>query len=349
MGPQVSELEGKLAEYVGMKHCISCASGTDALVLSLMGWGIGKGDAVFVPDFTYIASASSAMLCGATIVLVDVEEKTFNIDPVALEKAITKTVENGKLNPKVIIPVDLFGLPADHVSIRKIADRYSLKVLEDGAQGFGGMIGDRRACSFGDVGITSFFPAKPFGCYGDGGAIFTNDDEFSYTIRSLRANGHVKDDKYDNVVVGFNSRLDTLQAAVLLAKFDNFKYKEIIDVNKVAAYYTKFLKDVVITPTIPEGYLSSWAQYTILLKNEVERNGLKEYLASKDIPSMVYYPKGIHQQTVIKKAGFNVGEYPNTEKLIQRCLSLPLYPYMTEEEVFCVIKVVKEYLKFGEI
>lgn len=345
LGPQVNELESKLAEFVGMKHCITCASGTDALIMPLMVWGIGPNDAVFAPDFTYIASVSSALRCNAKVVLVDVDKDTFNMDPVALEKAIQKTIAEGKYTPKVIIPVDLFGLCADYKAIRKIADKYGLKILEDGAQGFGGMIGDRRACSFGDVGSTSFFPAKPLGCYGDGGAIFTNDDAMDEKLRSIRANGRDKDDKYNNITVGLNSRLDTLQAAILLAKFDAFKKIEIDASNKVAAKYTELLKDYVKTPVIPEGYLSSWAQYTICLKDEKERNGLKDYLKEKGIPSMIYYPRGMHQQTAVKNTGCSEGAFQVTENLVKKCLSLPIHPYMEEEHVEFVINNILAFLK----
>lgn len=345
LGSQVSELEAKLAEFVGVKHCVTCASGTDALIMPLMVWGIGSHDAVFAPDFTYIASVSSALRCNARVVLVDVNEDTFNMDSVALEKAIQKTIAEGKYTPKVIVPVDLFGLCADYKAIRKIADKYGLKILEDGAQGFGGMIGDRRACSFGDVGSTSFFPAKPLGCYGDGGAIFTNDDVMDEKLRSIRANGRDKDDKYNNITVGLNSRLDTLQAAILLAKFEAFKNIEIDASNKVAAKYTKLLKDYVKTPVIPEGYLSSWAQYTVCLKDEKERNGLKAYLKEQGIPSMIYYPRGMHQQTAVKNVGCADGEFHVTEKLVKKCLSLPMHPYMEEKQIKLVINNILAYLK----
>ena len=345
LGPQVSELEAKLAEFVGVKHCVTCASGTDALIMPLMVWGIGPKDAVFAPDFTYIASVSSALRCNAKVVLVDVDKDTFNMDPVALEKAIQNTIAEGKSTPKVIIPVDLFGLCADYKAIRIIADKYGLKILEDGAQGFGGMIGDQRACSFGDVGSTSFFPAKPLGCYGDGGAIFTNDDVMDEELRSIRANGRDKDDKYNNITVGLNSRLDTIQAAILLAKLDTFKNTEIEASNKVAARYTELLKNYVKTPVIPEGYLSSWAQYTICLKDEKERNGLKDYLKEKGISSMIYYPRGMHQQTAVKNTGCADGEFPVTENIVKRCLSLPMYPYMEEEQMKLVTDNLLAFLK----
>ena len=261
-GSKVSELEEKLAAYVGTKHCVTCANGTDALELALMAWGIGKGDAVFVPDFTFFSSGEIVAILGATPVFVDVDEDTFNMNSVSLEKAINEVIADGELKPRVVIPVDLFGLPANFVKLRKIANKYGLKILEDGAQGFGGEIDGKRACSFGDISTTSFFPAKPLGCYGDGGAIFTDDDEAAELIRSYCVHGKGKM-KYDNVRIGMNSRLDAIQAGILLPKLAAFAEYEIKDVNAAAAKYTELLKGMVTTPVIPEGFLSSWAQYTI--------------------------------------------------------------------------------------
>ena len=288
LGKKVTELEEKLAEYVGVKHCVTCANGTDALQLVLMAWGIGEGDAVFTSDFTYFASAGTASILGATPVLVDIDPRTFNMDPDDLEKQIQRTLSEGKLSPKVIVPVDLFGQPADYERIEEIAKKYGLKILEDGAQGFGGNINGKRACSFGDAATTSFFPAKPLGCYGDGGAIFINDDEMDALLRSLRMQGRSPEDKYDNRLIGMNSRLDTLQAAVLLPKLKAFAEEELEAVNRVADWYTKRLKDVVVTPLVREGYYSSWAQYTVLLENEEQRNRLQQELKTNGIPSMVY-------------------------------------------------------------
>lgn len=344
LGKPVELLEEQLAEYVGVKHCVACASGTDALIMPLMAWGIGAGDAVFVPDFTYFATANCAMLQGATVVLVDIDERTFNMSPIALEKAIQRTLAEGKATPKVIIPVDLFGQPAEYVEIKKIAAKYGLRILEDGAQGFGGEINGQRACSFGDVGATSFFPAKPLGCYGDGGAIFTNDAEMAAKLKSLRASGRSPADKYDNQTVGLNSRLDTIQASLLMPKFRAFREYELVDINKVAEKYTAALQDIVVTPIVKEGYISSWAQYTILLKDEVQRDGLKVHLQSKGIPSMIYYPRGMHQQTALISAGMNNGDFPNTEQIIKCCLALPIHPYMTDEQITEVVKAIKEYL-----
>jgi len=343
MGKQVKELEQQLAEYVGMKHCVSCANGTEALTLALKAWGIKAGDAVFVPDFTFFASAEVVSLEGATPVFVDVDVDTFNIDPAALEKAIEKTIKEGELQPKVIITVDLFGLPANYPAIRKIADKYHLLILEDGAQGFGGEIDGKKACSFGDISTTSFFPAKPLGCYGDGGAIFTDNDEWASLMDSLRVHGKGSF-KYDNVRIGMNSRLDTLQAAILKVKFDAFKNYELNDVNKAANLYTQKLKDLVKTPVVPEGYLSSWAQYTIQLQDEKQRDGLQAYLKEQGIPTMVYYPKPMHEQTAYLDLGYQSGDFPATESLCSKVLSLPMHPYLTKEEINKVCQAISEFM-----
>lgn len=345
LGKPVAELEKKLAQYAGRKYCVTCGNGTDALQLALMIWGIGPGDAVFTSDFSYFASAGCASILGAKPVLVDIDERTFNMSPEALEKAIEKTLSEGKLTPKAIIPVDLFGLPADYDRILPIAEKYGLKVLEDGAQGFGGSIRGKRACSFGDISATSFFPAKPLGCYGDGGAIFTDDEETDSRLRSLRAQGKSPADKYDNREIGMNSRLDTLQAAILLPKLKAFEENEVEAVNKVAEWYTERLKDIVVTPYIPEGYISSWAQYTIMLKDSKERDMLKEGLKEKSIPSMIYYPRGLHQQEAYKDMNFSDSDYPNTLKARETVLSLPMHPYLEKAEVDEICDVINSILK----
>ena len=339
-GKQVIELEKELADYVGRKHCIACGNGTDALVLALKAYNIGRDDAVFTVDFTYIASASCAELVGATSVFADIDSSTFNIDPVSLEKQIQRVIKEGVLKPKAIVPVDLFGQPANYSELEKIAKKYGLIIVEDAAQGFGGMIGDKRACSFGDISCTSFFPAKPLGCYGDGGAIFTDDDKIAERLRSLRAGGKSPVDKYDNIEIGANSRLDTIQAAILLPKFHAFREYELKAVNDVANWYTKRLKEYVITPTVLDGYLSSWAQYTILLKSKEERDMLQAKLKEKDIPSMIYYPRGMHQQHAFKNLNLKDEDYPNTVEATKRVLSLPMHPYMTEEEVDYICSVI---------
>ncbi len=343
MGKHVKELENQLAEYVGVKHCLSCGNGTDALTLALKVWGIRSGDAVFVPDFTFFASAEVISFEGATPVFVDVEKDTFNIDPSHLEMMIQKTIKEGKLTPKVIITVDLFGLPANYTAVRTIADKYNLLILEDSAQGFGGNINGKIACSFGDISTTSFFPAKPLGCYGDGGALFTNNDEWALLADSYRIHGKGSF-KYDNVRIGMNSRLDTLQAAILLVKFKAFKEYELSDVNKVALKYTERLRDIAKTPFIPEGYYSSWAQYTLILKDKEQRDGLQAFLKEKEIPTMIYYPKAMHEQSAFDFLNYPKGSSPVTEYLCDRVLSLPMHPYLTDNLIDQICNVIKEYI-----
>lgn len=344
MGKEVRELEAALAEYVGVKHCISCANGTDALTLALKTWNLKAGEAVFVPDFTFFATAEVVSMEGATPIFVDVDKDTFNMCPIALEEAIKKTISEGKLKPRVITTVDLFGLPANYPAIRKIADKYDLLILEDGAQGFGGSIDGKMACSFGDISITSFFPAKPLGCYGDGGAVFTDNDEWANNINSLRVHGKGSF-KYDNVQIGVNSRLDTIQAAILLPKFKAFKDYELDDINKAAALYTEKLKDVVKTPVTPEGYYSSWAQYTLILDSREQRDGLQAHLKEQGIPSMVYYPKALHDQSAYKDLGYKKGSSPVAEMLAECVLSLPIHPYITDEDIEKVSRNVSDFLK----
>lgn len=342
-GRQVSELEEKLAEYVGTKHCITCGNGTDALTMMMMAWNIKEGDAVFVPDFTFFASGEVVSFEGATPVFYDVCKDTFNADVESLEEAIQATIKEGKLKPRVIIAVDLFGLPANYPEIEKVAEKYNLLVLEDGAQGFGGRIGECKACSFGDAATTSFFPAKPLGCYGDGGAIFTNDDQVADYLKSIRVHGKGSF-KYDNIRIGWNSRLDTLQAAVLKVKFDAFVEYELDRVNQVAAKYTKSLSDIVITPVVPENYYSSWAQYTIQLKSREERDGLQQYLKENGIPSMIYYPKPMHEQRAFENYSSKI-RLKTTETLCDTVLSLPMHPYISENEIKKVVESVNEYIR----
>jgi dTDP-4-amino-4,6-dideoxygalactose transaminase len=343
-GEQVKELEDKLAEYVGKKYCISCANGTDALQLALMAWEIKQGDAVFVPDFTFFSSAEVIAAQGATPIFVDICPETYNISADNLEKAVEKVLEDGKLRPRAVIAVDLFGLPAEYEKIRTVAGRYYLKLLEDGAQGFGGKIGEKRACSFGDISTTSFFPAKPLGCYGDGGAVFTDDEDIAKLIGSYKVHGKGTG-KYDNVRIGMNSRLDTIQAAVLLAKLSVFEDFELNQVNRVAQWYTKELDGCVEVPVIPVGYTSSWAQYSIKLKTEEERDRLKAELGEKGIPAMIYYTKPMHLQTAFVESGCGGGSYPVSEDICKRVLSLPMHPYLKKDEVericVCIQQIVK--------
>lgn len=331
-GEPVNQLEERLSDYVGVKHCITCANGTDALQLALMAWGIGAGDAVFVPDFTFFSTAEVIPWVGATPVFIDVEADTFNISARSLEEAILNVLKEGRLTPKVVIAVDLFGQPADFLQIRKIAKKYNLLVLEDGAQGFGGRIGDQAACSFGDISTTSFFPAKPLGCYGDGGAVFTDNDEWAELIRSYKVHGKGTN-KYDNVRIGLNSRLDTIQAAILLAKLDRFINWELDEVNRVADTYRGCLDKVVKVPLVLENFTSSWAQYTILLADHNDREMIKEGMQNKNIPVMVYYPKGIHEQAAMREYADLYGKCPVTEKIGKCCLSLPMHPYLSADEV----------------
>lgn len=349
-GPEVKELEKQLAEYVGVKHCITCANGTDAITLALKVWGIGSGDAVFVPDFTFFSSGECPAAEGATCIFVDVDEKTYNLDPQRLELAIEEVIKEGKLTPKVVIAVDLFGLPADYEKIKMICNKYNLLLLEDGAQGFGGEIKGKRACSFGDISTTSFFPAKPLGCYGDGGAVFTNNDEWASLLRSLAVHGKDGDDKYNNIRLGLNSRLDTIQAAILQVKLKAFIDYEVTDINKIAECYTaEFescgLDKIVVLPKIQEGFLSSWAQYTIQLPSKISRESLQKELKKYDIPTMVYYIKPMHQQGAYANTISANADCPVTERLSASVLSLPMHPYMQHTDVTYIVTKINEILK----
>ena len=343
-GPEVKELEEKLAEYVGRKYCITCANGTDALTIAMRVLDVKQNDAVFVPSFTFYSTSEVVSLEGATPIFVDVDERTFNIDVKKLEKAIKQVLEEGKLNPKAIIPVDLFGQVANFPEIDKIAKKYNLKVVEDAAQGFGGSINGKMACSFGDISTTSFFPAKPLGCYGDGGAIFTDDEEIYKLMLSLRVHGKGSF-KYENVRVGYNSRLDTIQAAILLPKLEAFKEFELDNRNKFAKLYTERLKDVVKTPVVPEGYVSSWAQYTLILDSEEERNELQAKLKESRIPTMVYYPIPLHKQIVYEGYDFNLDDLKVSEELCKKVLSIPMHPYMNEEQVNMISEKILDIMK----
>ncbi len=325
-GVQVMQLEEELAQYVGVRHCITCANGTDALQLALMTWGIGEGDAVFVPDFTFFSSGEVVSIMGATPVFVDIDLDTYNISVDSLDKAICYVIGHTDLRPKVIVSVDLFGQPADYRRIRNLANKYHILVLEDGAQGFGGKIGERKACSFGDIATTSFFPSKPLGCYGDGGAIFTDNNEWAEKLRSYCVHGR-GEDKYDNIRIGVNSRLDTIQAAVLLEKL-HFLDEEIEMCNLIAAKYTEQLHSFVKTPVIATDVLSSWAQYTVCFKNDAERCSVIQNLREKGIPSAIYYKKPMHLQKAFQPYRFKDLECVVAESVSSRCLSLPMHAYM---------------------
>lgn len=327
MGPDVKRFEEDLAAFCRARHVVSCANGTDALSLALMALGVGAGDAVFVPSFTFAATAEVVPLLGATPVFVDSSPRTFNMDPESLGRCIAEARRLG-LEPRAVIPVDLFGLPADLPTIEKIAAAERLDIICDSAQGFGGMIGNRMTGTFGRLTTTSFFPAKPLGCYGDGGAVFTDDAELAALLDSLRVHGKGSD-KYDNIRIGLNSRLDTLQAAILSVKLSIYD-DEIERRERIAARYTRLLADRIETPFVPEGYRSVWAQYTVKTASTEQRQRLQRTLSAQGIPTAVYYPLPLHRQTVY-------GDYPadpdglaSAEALAGRVLSLPMHPYLDE-------------------
>lgn len=337
-GEPVARLEEALADYVGVKHCISCANGTDALLLALMAWGVGEGDAVFVPDFTFFSTAEVAPWVGAEPVFVDIDGDTFNMSPQALEKAVRDVREEGRLKPRAVIAVDLFGQCAEYEKIRGIAEENGLLLLEDGAQGFGGRIGEKRACSFGDISTTSFFPAKPLGCYGDGGAVFTDNDEWAQLIRSYKVHGKGLD-KYDNIRIGMNSRLDTLQAAILLKKLQFFE-EELESCNRAAAFYTERLQGRVKTPTILPEYYSAWAQYTVRFADEKQREEAALRLKEAGIPSMVYYRRPIHALKAFAHMETDQCDCKTAEEASRTCLSLPMHAYLQESELDAVSKLL---------
>ena len=338
MGPEVFELEEKLKSYVDVKHCISCSSGTDGLIIPLMAKGIGHGDAVITTSFSYIATAEVIALLGATPIFCDIYSKTFNLDPNGLEEAYDKAILEG-LKPKAIISVDLFGLPARYRLIDEFAKSKNLFLLEDAAQGFGGEIKNQKACTFGDVSSTSFFPAKPLGGYGDGGAIFTNNDELAEKMRSIRVHGGGKD-KYDNIRLGLNGRLDTFQAAILIEKLAIFE-SELIMRNKIAKIYSRNLSSNFIKPYIPNKYFSSWAQYSLLIKNKKERDKIISLLKKNGIPSMIYYKIPLHLQKVFKYLGYKTGDLPKSENISNRILSLPMHPYLKRSDQDFIIDTLR--------
>ncbi|CAI8386769.1 MAG: UDP-2-acetamido-2-deoxy-3-oxo-D-glucuronate aminotransferase [SAR92 bacterium MED-G29] len=328
MGPEVGELEEQLANYVGVKHAITCANGTDALTLAMMVLDVKQGDAVFCPTFTFFATAETIAFQHATPILVDSDAATFNLCPVDLERRIIKVISEGKLKPKAIVAVDLFGLPADYPAIVAIAKKYDLKIIEDAAQGFGGEINGQRAGSFGDIATTSFFPAKPLGCYGDGGAIFTNNDDYAALLRSYRVHGKGSD-KYDNVRIGMNSRLDTIQAAILLEKLAAFP-DELRQRNRAAKNYETALAGRYQTPVTPVGYLSSWAQYTLVDEN---RDAIMADYKTKGVPTVIYYGTCMHQQTAFKDLGYSDTEFPVASRLARQVFSLPMHGYLEVDQL----------------
>ncbi len=336
MGPEVLELEEKLADYCGVKHAISCSSGTDALLIPLMAWNVGPGDAVFTTPFTYVATAEVISLLGATPVFVDVYESTFNINCEKLELTIQHTIAEGKLTPKAIIPVDLFGLPARYRLIEEIAKKYDLKVIEDAAQSFGATIRDGKVGTFGDFASTSFYPAKPLGCYGDGGAIFTNDHGLAEKCKAIRIHG-TTNDKYNSELIGLNGRLDSIQAAVLLEKLTIFD--EELDLRqKISDKYRANLENCQY---IPNHYTSSHALFSILLQSKQERKEVIHKLSENKIPSVIYYKTPLHLMEAFSSLGYKEGDFPVSEGLSERILSLPMHPYLSEDDVGLVIDQIQ--------
>jgi len=345
MGPEVVEIEQRLAEYVGVKHAIGCSSGTDALLMALMAYNVGPGDAIFTTPFTFIATAEVISLLGATPIFVDIDPETFNISPQELEKAIAALKKDdpsiyplpatkvGTLKPKGIIPVDLFGLPADYDSINAIAKQHGLFVIEDAAQSFGAEYKNKKACSLADIACTSFFPAKPLGCYGDGGMCFTDDDMLAGLMNSVKIHGQGAD-KYNNVRVGINGRLDAFQAAVLNAKFDIFPEETSLREN-AAQQYNQLIEQSgceLVSPKTPSGYRSVWAQYSILARDENHRSELQDKLKNDGIPSAIYYPKPLHVQTAFERLAYAVDDFLVSTDFSRRIFSLPMHAYLNESD-----------------
>ncbi len=337
LGPEIRELEDKLADFANVKHAITCSSGTDALLMPLMAYDIGPGDAVFTTPFTFIATAEVIALSGAVPVFVDIDCQTFNIDPEKLDDAITKIKSEGKLMPRGIIPVDLFGLPADYDAITPIADKHAMFVLEDAAQSFGGLYKGRSVGSLGHVAATSFFPAKPLGCYGDGGAVFTNDTNLAEKLESIRVHGKGSD-KYDNIRIGLNARFDTIQAAILLEKLAIFP-DEIMARNRIAAEYTESISNLSFLkpPAIPRQCTSAWAQYSVLADNRADIQG---ELKKSGIPSVIYYPKPLHLQTAFSFLNHKEGEFPISESTARKIFSLPMHPYLSDSEIRRIVSAL---------
>jgi len=339
-GPEVTALEAALAAYCGAKHVVTCASGTDALVMVLMAKGVGRGDAVLCPSFTFCATGEAVALTGATPVFVDVDEATFNIDAASLKRGIATARRLG-LKPRGVIPVDLFGQSADYDAVLAVAEAEGIFVLDDAAQAFGASYKGRRLGGMGIITATSFFPAKPLGCYGDGGAIFTDDAGFAEVLRSVRVHGQGSD-KYDNVRLGLTGRLDTIQAAVLIEKVKIFD-DEIAARNKVAERYAQGLGNVVTVPRLAGGHTSVWAQYTIRLPAGTDRDAFAAALKAKGVPTAIYYPKSMHQQTAYKDFPVADGGLPACERLSSDVISLPMHAYLDEASQDRVIQAVRGF------
>ena len=335
LGPEVGELEGVLAGFAGAKHCVAVSNGTDALRIALMAWGVGPGDAVFLPAFTYTATAEVVLLSGAEPVYVDVDEADYNLDLGDLARRLAVVRKAGKLRPRVVLAVDLFGQPADYVALNRFAEAEGLLVLADGAQSYGASREGRRVGTLAAVTATSFFPSKPLGCYGDGGALLTGDDELAAAYRSIRAHGQGKD-KYEIVRLGMNARLDSLQAAVLLAKMEIFP-DEIGRRNRVARLYGERLANHVVTPMVAASAESVWAQYTIRVD---DRDGVQRRLKEKGVPTQIYYPKPMHLQEAYRQADCGEGALPVSERLAKHVLALPMHPYLQDAEIDHVAEAV---------
>ena len=342
MGPEVFELEEKLSRFTGRRYSLTCSSGTDALLISLMSCDIGVGDAVFTTPFTYIATAGAILQTGATPFFVDIYPQTYNMDPNQLNKAIQLSKKRG-LNPRAIIPVDLFGLPARYRLIEKIAKQYDLIIIEDAAQGFGGKISENMAGSFGNISTTSFFPAKPLGCYGDGGAVFTDDLDTYNKMKSIRIHGS-GEDKYDNVRLGLNGRLDTLQAAILLEKLNIFN-DELDKRNKIAKYYNSNISELFKKPFVPKKYYSSWAQYSLMLNSFESRNEIMNLFNDKNIPIMCYYKIPLHLQKLFLFLGYENGDFPISENSSNCIFSIPMHPYLSHDEQDVIISILNKYIE----
>jgi dTDP-4-amino-4,6-dideoxygalactose transaminase len=338
-GPEVTELEAELAAFSGAKHVVSCASGTDALLMVLMAKGLGPGDAVLCPSFTFCATGEAVALCGATPVFVDVDEATFNMDAASLNRSIA-TARKLDLRPRAIIPVDLFGQSADHDAIAVVAEAEGMFVLDDAAQGFGASYKGRPLGTLGLATATSFFPAKPLGCFGDGGAIFTDDAQLAETLKSIRVHGQGAD-KYDNVRLGLTGRLDTMQAAILIEKLKIFE-DEIAARNKVADRYARALGNVVTVPRLAAGCTSVWAQYTIRLRSGVDREAFAAALKVRGVPTAIYYPKSMHQQTAYRDFPVAEGGLPVSERLSADVIALPMHAYLDEPTQDRVIAAVRD-------
>lgn len=341
-GPFVQELEGKLAAFTGRKHCVTCANGTDALQIAYMAAGVGEGDAVFCPDMTFISSTEPAKMFGAVSVFCDITPDTYTLDPASLERQIKAVLAEGKLKPKAVVAVDILGNPCDYDAIIPICEQYGLFLIEDAAQSFGASYKGRRAGAFGHIATTSFFPAKPLGCYGDGGAIFTDDDEMNALVRSLCVHGKGPGGKYDNVRVGMNSRLDAIQAAVLLPKLKALGDYEIDARQTVAGRYNDAFAGKLQTPFVAEGSVSAWAQYAVLAESREKRDAVIAHLKEKNIPNMVYYPTPQHGLPVFRDEPHYGETFVNANDYCARTFSLPMHPYLTEAEQQTVIDAVLE-------